>query len=348
MPDDPPTPPPADATVPDAPTLAAAQAAAAPTAASPDTPPAPTAPEAANDDDEWEYVDEDEDDEDDGAQAPAAPPARSRVAELLALSAFCVMLGGMFAGAVLGVMYAPARRAAPQGVGALAASRADASPEAGANVALAADAACDADEAGAAQEADPELAGDGVMDDLDDGPAEPVPAATPTAPAPAPPRPVLARTTPPSAAPAPTSAPAPAPPRGRRVITSDDVPEGPAQGYVHGRATRITVTRLDGKPVEVHTAAAYRRMREAAQRDGVALRIASGFRTMEHQQALYRAYRQGRGNLAAVPGHSNHQSGHALDLNTSTPGVFRWLTRNGRRFGFRRTVPTEPWHWEWW
>jgi len=28
--------------------------------------------------------------------------------------------------------------------------------------------------------------------------------------------------------------------------------------------------------------------------------------------------------------------------------VLRWLERNARRFGFRRTVPTEPWHWEWW
>jgi len=302
----------------------------------------PTPPDAPEDDDEYEYVDEDDDDE---GELPAptgdAPVARSRVAELLALSAFCIMLGGMFAGAVLGVVYAPARR--PPARGLTASLSATARADAAATAASAADASCDADESGVAQEADPEVAGDGVMDDLDDGPAEPLPAATPT-PAPAP-RPILART----AVPSPAPAPAPAPPsRARRVITSDDVPEGAAQGYVHGRSVRISVTRLDGKPVEVHTAAAYRRMREAAQRDGVALRIASGFRTMEHQQALYRAYRQGRGNLAAVPGHSNHQSGHALDLNTSTPGVFRWLTSHGRRFGFRRTVPTEPWHWEWW
>jgi len=131
-------------------------------------------------------------------------------------------------------------------------------------------------------------------------------------------------------------------------VTSDNVPAGPAQGFVDGRPTRITVTRMDGKPVEVHTAIAFERMRTAAQRDGVALRINSGFRTMEHQHALYAAFRQGRGNLAARPGESNHQSGHALDLNTATPGVFPWLQRNARRFGFRRTVPSEPWHWEYW
>lgn len=131
-------------------------------------------------------------------------------------------------------------------------------------------------------------------------------------------------------------------------VTSDSVPAGPAQGYVDGRPTRITVTRLDGKPVEIHTAIAFERMRAAAQRDGVTIRINSGFRTMEHQQALYAAFRRGTGNLAAVPGASNHQSGHALDLNTATAGVLPWLQRNARRFGFRRTVPSEPWHWEYW
>lgn len=131
-------------------------------------------------------------------------------------------------------------------------------------------------------------------------------------------------------------------------VTSDHVPAGPAQGYVDGRATRITVTRLDGKPVEVRTAMAFERMRAAAARDRITLRIVSGFRTMEHQQALYASYLRGRGNLAARPGESNHQSGHALDLNTSSPGVLAWLNRNGARFGFRRTVPSENWHWEWW
>jgi hypothetical protein len=131
-------------------------------------------------------------------------------------------------------------------------------------------------------------------------------------------------------------------------VTSDHVPAGPAIGYVEGRPTRITVTRIDGKPVEVRTALAFERMRSAAARDGVQLRIVSGFRTMEHQQALYAAYLRGRGNLAARPGESNHQSGHALDLNASSPGVLAWLERNARRFGFRRTVPSEPWHWEWW
>ncbi len=108
----------------------------------------------------------------------------------------------------------------------------------------------------------------------------------------------------------------------------------------------IDVVMIDGKPVSRRTADAYKRMREAARRDGVTLRVNSGFRTYEHQAELYRLYLAGRGNLAAPAGHSNHQNGLALDLNTSDRGVYRWLTRNAARFGFKRTVPSEKWHWE--
>ena len=60
----------------------------------------------------------------------------------------------------------------------------------------------------------------------------------------------------------------------------------------------------------------------------------------------YRLYKQGKGNLAAPPGYSNHQSGKALDLNTSAKGVYTWLSKHGATYGFRRTVPSEKWHWE--
>lgn len=137
-----------------------------------------------------------------------------------------------------------------------------------------------------------------------------------------------------------TSAPAPS-----RASTSG--PTARMEAWDGGRRIgRVDVVRIDGEPVAVRTAEAYQRMREAARRDGVTLRINSGFRTYQEQAELYRLYRAGRGNLAARPGHSNHQDGQALDLNTATPGVLRWLNRNAARFGFRRTVRSEPWHWE--
>ena len=117
-------------------------------------------------------------------------------------------------------------------------------------------------------------------------------------------------------------------------------------GYRGGSAFTICTTTVDGKPVEASTADAYHRMQSAAAAAGVSIRIVSGFRTMAEQRALYSAYKSGRGNLAAPPGFSNHQSGHALDLNYRGAGVQRWLTSNAATFGFRRTVPSEKWHWE--
>ena len=127
--------------------------------------------------------------------------------------------------------------------------------------------------------------------------------------------------------------------------------ERPATGYVRGQAVAITVTAIDGKPVEVATARAYRSMRDAAAQDKVTIKIINGFRTMAEQQYLYDCYRSGgcnNGNLAAKPGHSNHQSGHALDLNARDPAVGTWLRAHAHEFGFRNTVASEPWHWEYW
>jgi len=124
-----------------------------------------------------------------------------------------------------------------------------------------------------------------------------------------------------------------------------------ATGYSSGNAFDIKVVTVDGKKVEWKTANAYLRMAEAAAKDGVQIRIVSGFRSMAEQKYLYGCYTScscNSCNLAAAPGYSNHQSGHALDLNTSAPGVYSWLSNHGGHFGFKRTVPSEAWHWEWW
>ena len=121
-----------------------------------------------------------------------------------------------------------------------------------------------------------------------------------------------------------------------------------ATGYKSGVKMTICVTTIDGKLVEVNTASAFIKMRNAAAKSGVYIHIVSGFRTMAQQRYLYQLYKQGKGNLAAPPGYSNHQSGHALDLNTSSSGVYSWLTKHGGAYNFKRTVPSEIWHWEHW
>ncbi len=119
-------------------------------------------------------------------------------------------------------------------------------------------------------------------------------------------------------------------------------------GYRNGRRHVFEVVPLGPTAieVEVRTARVFLDMRELAASDGVDLRLESGFRTVAQQRALFRAWRKGRGNRAAPPGRSNHQSGRALDIVTSTPGALAWLEANAAAFGFKQTVASEPWHWE--
>lgn len=120
----------------------------------------------------------------------------------------------------------------------------------------------------------------------------------------------------------------------------------PRIGYRHGRPHLIEVVRLESNEVEINTARAFLRMQAAAAKDGVDLRIESGFRSAEQQLELFRAWRRGRGNKAARPGESNHQSGRALDLRVHHRGAKEWLAANAAMFRFKRTVKGEPWHWE--
>lgn len=120
-------------------------------------------------------------------------------------------------------------------------------------------------------------------------------------------------------------------------------------GYWKGRAVELDLIGIGGGHY-LRRDAAFRffEMREAAWKDGVSLQVNSSFRSHEKQQELYAMYRAGTGSLAAKPGYSNHQSGIAVDIESSggTNAAFRWLTQNASDFDFRRTVPSEPWHWE--
>ncbi len=134
-------------------------------------------------------------------------------------------------------------------------------------------------------------------------------------------------------------------------LSSISCAESQDTGYSKGNAFAITVVTVDGKKVETATANAYYVMAQAAAKAGVTLKVVSGFRTMAEQKYLYGCYVNcncNNCNLAAKPGYSNHQSGHALDLNTSSGGVLAWLNAHGGAYGFKRTVPSEAWHWEWW
>lgn len=139
----------------------------------------------------------------------------------------------------------------------------------------------------------------------------------------------------------------------RALIEASRMPPPPAQrvvdGYIDGVGSPITVTRLhEDHWLRADAAEAFRSMKAAAAADGIDLGLNSAFRSHDEQKDLYAKYLNGTGNLAARPGYSNHEGGIAVDIPTGGTGtaVYRWLADNAGNFGFVRTVPSEPWHWE--
>jgi D-alanyl-D-alanine carboxypeptidase len=143
----------------------------------------------------------------------------------------------------------------------------------------------------------------------------------------------------------------------------------------HAEARRLQPVGLgtDGRDKMLAPAAAtaWLALCNAAQRDGIALRLISGFRSIDFQAALIAA-KLARGavlnevlRINATPGYSEHHSGRAVDIGAEncaaldaafehTP-AFEWLCRHAAAFGFSLSYPRgnpegflyEPWHWCW-
>ncbi len=111
-----------------------------------------------------------------------------------------------------------------------------------------------------------------------------------------------------------------------------------------------------GLYLQVEAGLAFTAMQEAAQAEGITLKPNTAFRTMAHQKLLYAKYEAGTGALAAEPGHSNHQSGIAVDINRAPGDNLKtkkadsptdiWLQKNAEKYHFYNTVKNEAWHWE--
>jgi zinc D-Ala-D-Ala carboxypeptidase len=130
-------------------------------------------------------------------------------------------------------------------------------------------------------------------------------------------------------------------------------------GDIYGREQKLAPS----------AASAWRKLKMAAEGDGVTLQIVSAFRSVAYQrQIIERKLAAGQTmeqilRVSAVPGYSEHHTGRAIDITSSickplteefeqTP-EFAWLVRRAKDFGFLMTYPRdnkfgviyEPWHW---
>ena len=120
---------------------------------------------------------------------------------------------------------------------------------------------------------------------------------------------------------------------------------GPAQPAAEAPAGVGDTEHLDPK-----LRSAVDRAIAAAARDGVDLRVTSGWRSAERQRQLFVAAVAKYGSVSTAsqfvlpPGKSAHVRGEAVDV--GPPAGARWLDRNGVRFGLCRRYANETWHFE--
>jgi len=127
----------------------------------------------------------------------------------------------------------------------------------------------------------------------------------------------------------------------------------------------------DGRELKLapEAAAAWARLKGAAEEDHIELLLISGFRSYAHQRSIIERKLAAGDTLESIlkvnaaPGFSEHHTGRAVDI--GTPGcpplsedfertaAFGWLSRNAGPHGFRLSYPRqnphgviyEPWHW---
>jgi hypothetical protein len=116
----------------------------------------------------------------------------------------------------------------------------------------------------------------------------------------------------------------------------------------NGHLTPSELAPIAGGQLALQPAAAWNAMNVEARARGLELlpngRMSS-YRTYGQQVMLWRLYESGQGNLAAVPGSSNHGFGMAVDL--ATPQMRTMVDRIGRRYGWAKEwsdAPSEWWH----
>ena len=148
------------------------------------------------------------------------------------------------------------------------------------------------------------------------------------------------------------------------VNKSHKLPSGFSQYNLVHMNRAYTVN--DGKEYLISAVAydKYIQMADAAKKEGLSMKVISAYRTEQYQRNLYNNKVRTTGkinadNYSARPGHSEHQTGLAVDI-SSTKGSFeytpefRWLQKHAHEYGFILRYPKgkewitgyayEPWH----
>ena len=156
--------------------------------------------------------------------------------------------------------------------------------------------------------------------------------------------------------------------------------------HTHKLADDYTITTKEcgsstaiNKDLQTEAADAFFAMQAAAAKDGVDIRMQSGYRSVAYQTNLYnnkvaqfreKGYseaeaREKAATIVNPPGYSEHATGLAADLNTpehtsldegfENTAAFRWLCQHAVQYGFILRYPKEaeavteityePWHW---
>lgn len=126
-------------------------------------------------------------------------------------------------------------------------------------------------------------------------------------------------------------------------------------GYANGAIPLSALSKVGGVYLRSDAAAAMVALRDAYISSlGISLEIEEGYRDYATQVALYSAYLNGAGNLAAYPGTSNHGWGLAVDfkypMDRQGNRAFDWMLKNSTGYGWwcagQRFSQIEAWHWE--
>ena len=125
----------------------------------------------------------------------------------------------------------------------------------------------------------------------------------------------------------------------------------------------------NGKKLHRKCYEAFKKMQKAAKAENITLIIVQAYRTVDDQKRLFKnkfknkqhptsAELKGRLKYAAPPGYSEHHTGLAVDINTTTSPfgstkAYQWMKKHAKEFGFEQSFPEnnkqnlgcEPWHW---